>query len=162
MGEPNRSQEWSTDCTWLPLAQETTKHEEQPFPMPCWREEPNNPNPWRRRSLKPSSLLEAPLPLKWILTGTHKSKSKSRGRSSSRRASDPSVGSKRRRDDVDFSPGEGLKNAKQKRFAKELERKSQKPRNRDGRTGESDRHVYIKKNKHLLCGKMGTGTRSSR
>jgi len=91
-----------------------------------------------------------------------RSKSKSRGRSSSRRASDPSVGSKRRRDDVDFSPGEGLKNAKQKKFAKELERKSQKSRNRDGRTGESDRHVYIKKNKHLLCGKMGTGTRSSR
>merc|ERR1712039_709486 len=48
-----------------------------------------------------------------------KSKSKSRGRSSSRRSSDPSVGPKRRRDDVDFSPGEGLKNAKQKKFAKE-------------------------------------------
>lgn len=39
-----------------------------------------------------------------------RSKSKSRGRSSKRNSDPtPSVGAKRRRDQVDFSPGEGLR-----------------------------------------------------
>ena len=38
-----------------------------------------------------------------------------------------------------------------------MERNSQKKRNQDGRTGEGDRRIWIKNQKHLLSGKRGIG-----
>jgi len=92
-----------------------------------------------------------------------RARSKSRGRSTSRKV-EPSttVGKKRRREEVGFSPGQGLRDESQKKVAKILERRSQKARNRDGRMGEADRHVYTTKNKHLLSGKRGSGTNDRR
>eukprot|EP00339_Tiarina_fusa_P005479 CAMPEP_0117024230 /NCGR_PEP_ID=MMETSP0472-20121206/18013_1 /TAXON_ID=693140 ORGANISM="Tiarina fusus, Strain LIS" /NCGR_SAMPLE_ID=MMETSP0472 /ASSEMBLY_ACC=CAM_ASM_000603 /LENGTH=506 /DNA_ID=CAMNT_0004730597 /DNA_START=432 /DNA_END=1952 /DNA_ORIENTATION=- len=92
-----------------------------------------------------------------------RARSQSRGRSKGRNA-EPSttVGKKRRRDEVGFSPGQGLKDESQKKIAKIMERRSQKSRNRDGRMGEADRHVYTTKNKHLLSGKRGSGTNDRR
>jgi len=69
---------------------------------------------------------------------------------------------KRRRDELSYSPGEGLKDERQKKYAKILERRAQKTRNNDGRMGEADRHIFVKKNKHLLAGKRGNGTNDRR
>jgi len=52
-------------------------------------------------------------------------------------------------------PGEGYRNVKQRLFAEVLARKSQKAHQRDGRSGESDKHVFDLKPKHLFSGKSG-------
>merc|ERR1712007_97978 len=83
-----------------------------------------------------------------------RAKSKSRGRSTRRSSTDQITGKKRRRDELSYSPGDGLKDERQKKYAKILERRAQKTRNNDGRMGEADRHIFVKKNKHLLAGKL--------
>uniref|UniRef100_A0A3B3CJD4 Nucleolar GTP-binding protein 1 n=1 Tax=Oryzias melastigma TaxID=30732 RepID=A0A3B3CJD4_ORYME len=51
----------------------------------------------------------------------------------------------------------GLRDAKMVKKAKKIMKNSQKDRNREGRKGESDRHVYDLKPKHLLVGKRKSG-----
>uniref|UniRef100_A0A8C7Z2E0 Nucleolar GTP-binding protein 1 n=1 Tax=Oryzias sinensis TaxID=183150 RepID=A0A8C7Z2E0_9TELE len=51
----------------------------------------------------------------------------------------------------------GLRDAKMVKKAKKIMKNSQTDRNRDGRKGESDRHVYDLKPKHLLAGKRKSG-----
>jgi len=94
-----------------------------------------------------------------------RARSKSRGRSQSRATSKSpsvSVGMKRKRDDVGFSPGEGLRDPKQKKLALKKERKEQNKIGKAGRKGESDRNIVVKNTKHLLTGKRGVGTNQRR
>jgi len=60
------------------------------------------------------------------------------------------------------SPGEGFQNEKQKLLGQFLARKSVKPLTQDGRKGESDRHVFDLKPKHLFSGKRSNGTNDRR
>lgn len=90
-------------------------------------------------------------------SAVERARSKSRGRSIKRHSDPtPSVGKKRTRE-VAFSPGSGLRDERQQKIAKIMERNSQKKRNQDGRTGEGDRRIWIKNQKHLLSGKRGIG-----
>jgi len=90
-------------------------------------------------------------------SAVERARSKSRGRSIKRHSDPlPSVGKKRTREDA-FSPGAGLRDERQQKIAKLMERKSQKKRNQDGRTGEGDRRIWVKNQKHLLAGKRGIG-----
>merc|ERR1712188_157006 len=58
-----------------------------------------------------------------------RSKSKSRGRSTTQKRADSlAIAGKKRKRDIDFSPGEGLKDENQKKVAKLKERQSQKAR----------------------------------
>jgi nucleolar GTP-binding protein len=59
-------------------------------------------------------------------------------------------------------PGEGYRNVKQRLLAEKLAKKSMKPLTRDGRRGESDRHVYDWMPKHLFSGKRGIGNTDRR
>jgi len=59
-------------------------------------------------------------------------------------------------------PGEGYRNVKQKLHAEKLARRSLRSLTRDGRRGESDRHVYDWNPKHLLTGKVGIGKNDRR
>jgi len=95
-----------------------------------------------------------------------RARSASRGRSGSRRNASKSpsvsVGMKRKRDDVGFSPGEGLRDPKQKKLAMKKERKEQNKIGKAGKKGESDRNIVVKNTKHLLTGKRGLGTNQRR
>jgi len=89
-------------------------------------------------------------------------RSESRTRSQTR-------GRKRERDSTDDRelsktprPGEGYRNVKQKLLAEKLAKRSLKPLVRDGRMGESDRHVFDWKPKHLFTGKRGIGNTDRR
>jgi len=90
---------------------------------------------------------------------TARARSQSRGRSTVRREESVSgaVGAKRKRDDVGFSPGEGLRDAKQKKLAIKQGRKEQGKLGRQGRQGESDRKIVEKTPKHLYVGARGIG-----
>jgi len=55
------------------------------------------------------------------------------------------------------SRGEGFKDIQQKIRAEGIANKQRKERNRDARKGESDRHVFDFKPKHLLSGKRKAG-----
>jgi len=55
-------------------------------------------------------------------------------------------------------PGEGYRNIKEKQKAIKMARKSLRSLTRDGRLGESDRHVYDWAPKHLFSGKSGLGS----
>jgi nucleolar GTP-binding protein len=59
-------------------------------------------------------------------------------------------------------PGEGYRNVKQRLLAEKLQRQSVKKLVRDGRRGESDRHVFDWKPKHLFTGKGGIGSKDFR
>jgi len=59
-------------------------------------------------------------------------------------------------------PGEGYRNVKQRLLAEKLARRSVKRLTRDGRMGESDRHVFDWKPKHLFTGKGGVGSKDFR
>lgn len=94
-----------------------------------------------------------------------RARSVSRGRSSSRKGSKSpsvSVGMKRNRDDVGFSPGEGLRDPKQKKLAMKKDRKEQNKLGKAGKKGDSDRNIVVKNTKHLLTGKRGMGTNQRR
>lgn len=56
----------------------------------------------------------------------------------------------------------GLRDGKMVKKAKNMMKSSQKDMNRQGRKGESDRHVYDLKPKHLLSGKRKSGTTDRR
>jgi len=54
-------------------------------------------------------------------------------------------------------PGSGMKDLKDVLKAQDILKASRKDRNRDGRRGESDRHIAAQKPKHLFSGKRGIG-----
>uniref|UniRef100_A0A8C1Z267 Nucleolar GTP-binding protein 1 n=1 Tax=Cyprinus carpio TaxID=7962 RepID=A0A8C1Z267_CYPCA len=56
----------------------------------------------------------------------------------------------------------GVRDAKMLKKVKTMMKSSQKEMNRQGRKGESDRHVFDVKPKHLLAGKRKSGTTSHR
>uniref|UniRef100_A0A7N8YH26 Nucleolar GTP-binding protein 1 n=1 Tax=Mastacembelus armatus TaxID=205130 RepID=A0A7N8YH26_9TELE len=56
----------------------------------------------------------------------------------------------------------GLRDAKMAKKAKKMMKNSQKGMNRQGKKGESDRHVFDLKPKHLLAGKRKSGTTDRR
>uniref|UniRef100_A0A668AND7 Nucleolar GTP-binding protein 1 n=1 Tax=Myripristis murdjan TaxID=586833 RepID=A0A668AND7_9TELE len=56
----------------------------------------------------------------------------------------------------------GLRDAKMAKKAKKMMKNSQKDMNRQGKKGESDRHVFDLKPKHLLAGKRKSGTTDRR
>uniref|UniRef100_A0A3P8V7X0 Nucleolar GTP-binding protein 1 n=1 Tax=Cynoglossus semilaevis TaxID=244447 RepID=A0A3P8V7X0_CYNSE len=56
----------------------------------------------------------------------------------------------------------GLRDTKMVKKTKKMMKSSQKDMNRQGRKGESDRHVYDLKPKHLLSGKRKSGTNDHR
>ncbi|XP_034039077.1 nucleolar GTP-binding protein 1 [Thalassophryne amazonica] len=56
----------------------------------------------------------------------------------------------------------GLRDAKMVKRAKKIMKNSQKDMNRQGRKGESDRHIFDLKPKHLLSGKRKMGSTSRR
>jgi nucleolar GTP-binding protein len=91
--------------------------------------------------------------------GPRRSRSKSLSRSVSRGAgSESRVGRKRSRSEMERSmsvtPGEGFSNVRQKLDAERMAKKSTRKLSQDGRLGESDRHVFDLKPKHLYSGKM--------
>jgi len=54
-------------------------------------------------------------------------------------------------------PGSGMKDLKDVLKAQDIANASRRDRNRDGRKGESDRHIASKMPKHLFSGKRGIG-----
>jgi len=54
-------------------------------------------------------------------------------------------------------PGSGMKDLKEALRAQDISNAARKDRNRDGRKGESDRHIADKMPKHLFSGKRGIG-----
>jgi len=96
------------------------------------------------------------------------SRSRSRSRSTSRPAREVSqsrVGRKRSRSELASRsrsktpgvPGSGFHDEEQFDLADRLEKRSKRELSRDGRRGDSDRHVFDWKPKHLLSGKRGIG-----
>jgi nucleolar GTP-binding protein len=77
-------------------------------------------------------------------------KSKSRARSQSRGLVEDGKVANRREDGLGRS-------VRRKIVAERVARKAQKPRNRDARMGEGDRHHYEEMPKHLFTGKRGIG-----
>ena len=73
--------------------------------------------------------------------------SKSRSQSVARRVGE----------DVEDSPGKGLKNKEAKMRGQKLADKAQKKRNRMAKAGEGDRAIQTKMPKHLFSGKRGIG-----
>jgi len=64
----------------------------------------------------------------------------------------------KRRRSVSKTPAqEGLRDEKQKMKVEKLAKKVQKPRNKQARKGEADRHIPDLKPKHLFSGKRGAG-----
>jgi len=59
-------------------------------------------------------------------------------------------------------PGEGYRNVRQRLLAEELARKSTKKLQRDGRLGDSDKHIFNLRPKHLFSGKRGIGSNDRR
>eukprot|EP01126_Amoeba_proteus_P033859 TRINITY_DN3342_c0_g2_i7.p1 TRINITY_DN3342_c0_g2~~TRINITY_DN3342_c0_g2_i7.p1 ORF type:complete len:701 (+),score=115.91 TRINITY_DN3342_c0_g2_i7:166-2103(+) len=101
------------------------------------------------------------------VTDSIKSRSKSRSSvSRARSVSASRVGRKRTREEIERSktpkPGEGYRNVKQKLEAEKLARRATRSLSRDGRLGESDRHVFDLKPKHLFSGKSTVGKRAYR
>lgn len=56
----------------------------------------------------------------------------------------------------------GMRDGKMVKKAKTMMKKSQGPMSRDGRKGESDRHIFSLRPKHLLAGKRKSGSTSRR
>jgi nucleolar GTP-binding protein len=52
---------------------------------------------------------------------------------------------------------QGVKNETARIKVKKMAKKAQKPKNRDARKGEGDRHIFDMKPKHLFTGKRGIG-----
>jgi len=90
--------------------------------------------------------------------GRSRSRSRSFSRSASRGATESRVGRKRSRSEMERSmsvtPGEGFSNVRQKLDADRMAKKATRKLSQDGRQGESDRHVFDLKPKHLYSGKM--------
>jgi len=98
-----------------------------------------------------------------------RSRSRSRSRPSSRERSDTvsesRVGRKRSRSEMisrsrsktPGTPGSGYRDEQQYQLADRLAKRAKREMSRDGRRGESDRHVFDWKPKHLLSGKRGMG-----
>jgi len=59
-------------------------------------------------------------------------------------------------------PGQGYRNVRQRLLAEELARKSIKKLTNEGRLGESDKHVFNLRPKHLFSGKRGIGSTDRR
>jgi nucleolar GTP-binding protein len=59
-------------------------------------------------------------------------------------------------------PGEGFRNIKQKQLAEKLARRSVRRMTKQGRLGESDRHIGNEMPKHLFSGKSGVGAADRR
>lgn len=95
-----------------------------------------------------------------------RSGSKSRSPSHSRARSESRVGRKRTREDLERSmtpkPGDGFRNVKQKLDAQKMARRDQRSLALEARKGESDRHVFDFKPKHLFSGKSTVGKRDYR
>jgi len=81
-------------------------------------------------------------------------RSLSRGRKRSRSESPPRSKSRGR---SKTPQEEGLRDKRQKMEVIVKAKKAQKARNKDGRKGEADRHVFDLKPKHLFSGKRGAG-----
>jgi len=92
------------------------------------------------------------------------SRSRSRSRPA-REVSESRVGRKRSRSELASRsrsktpgvPGSGFRDEEQFDLADRLAKRSKRELSRDGRLGESDRHVFDWKPKHLLSGKRGMG-----
>jgi len=97
------------------------------------------------------------------------SRSKSRTRPG-REVSESRVGRKRSRSELASrsrsktpgTPGSGFRDEEQFDIADRLAKRAKRELSRDGRRGESDRHVFDWKPKHLLSGKRGLGTADRR
>jgi len=99
------------------------------------------------------------------------SRSRSRSRSRpGREVSESRVGRKRSRSELASrsrsktpgTPGSGFRDEAQFDIADRLAKRAKRELSRDGRRGESDRHVFDWKPKHLLSGKRGLGTADRR
>jgi nucleolar GTP-binding protein len=88
-----------------------------------------------------------------------RARSKSRGRKRSRSES-PALSKSRQRSKTPQE--EGLRDKRQKLEVEVKAKKAQRTRNKDGRMGEADRHVYDLKPKHLFSGKRGIGKNERR
>lgn len=86
-----------------------------------------------------------------------RSRSESRGRSTRRSLPETSQAKKRKRSELSASPGDGLRDAKQRKLAESMERRSQTSFTKEGKRGEADRHIAVKNLRHLLSGKRGIG-----
>jgi len=104
------------------------------------------------------------------VTARIRARSKSRPRSElSRSASQSRMGRKRTRSELESrglsvsrSSANSFKDEKQKSMAERLAKRARKELSRDGRLGESDRHVFDLKPKHLFSGKRGIGSTDRR
>jgi len=99
---------------------------------------------------------------------TQRLRDESRSRSRSRpgrEVSQSRVGRKRSRSELASrsrskspgTPGSGFRDEEQFEIADRLAKRAKRELSRDGRRGESDRHVFDWKPKHLLSGKRGVG-----
>jgi len=98
-----------------------------------------------------------------------KSRPKSESRGVSRSVSQSRVGRKRTRDELEsrgFSvsrkSSSSFKDAKQQSMAERLAKRARKELAQDSRLGESDRHIFDLKPKHLFSGKRGIGSTDRR
>jgi len=96
-------------------------------------------------------------------------RSESTSRVRERSVSTSRVGRKRTRDQLESrglstsrSSIVSFKDPKQKSMAERLAKKARKELSRDGRLGESDRHIFDNKPKHLFSGKRGIGSTDRR
>jgi len=89
-------------------------------------------------------------------------RSESRPRSQTRGRKRDRESSKDREISKTPRPGEGYRNVKQRLLAEKLQRKSVSRIVKDGRLGDSDRHVYDWMPKHLFSGKRGAGSTDRR
>jgi len=98
------------------------------------------------------------------------SRSRSRSRPGRELSSENRVGRKRTRSELASrsrsktpgKPGSGFRDEEQFDVADRLAKRAKRELSRDGRRGESDRHVFDWKPKHLLSGKRGMGTNDRR
>jgi nucleolar GTP-binding protein len=86
-----------------------------------------------------------------------RARSKSRGRKRSRSESPTSLARSKSHQRSKTPQEEGLRDKRQKMEVEVKAKLAQKRRNRDGRMGEADRHVYDLMPKHLYTGKRGNG-----
>jgi len=98
-----------------------------------------------------------------------KSRPRSESRGLSRGVSQSRVGRKRTRDELESrglsvsrKSASSFKDEKQKGMAERLAKKARKELAQDGRLGESDRHIFDLKPKHLFSGKRGIGSTDRR
>jgi len=98
-----------------------------------------------------------------------RSKSRPRPESRERSVSTSRVGRKRTRDELESrglstsrASASSFKDGKQKSMAERLAKRARKELSKDGRLGESDRHIFDLKPKHLFSGKRGIGSTDRR